>query len=251
MARLFGDYIKYLSFIDKVPIFNKESFIETKNAKFREFYDQLTDTQSFLFFLQQDLKESYPIFYKLSQNQNDIENLANKDLKDTKKFILDRKRTSTTFIELTGANCIQNYDSKSIKSSFRSLNDEDTLIDSFDSELLDISTLFDSKANVEYKEIYLIVPYFDTDKKTSNLDLNFKDDSSTQNSNNKLKIIIENQKEFDYPKKLAKYYQYNLPYQESKNKAQKINKGIVENVHIHPQYDEDPQVLGIIILIQK
>lgn len=65
-VELFGDYVRYLSFIDEVPLFNTESFLKNRPEKDSKFYDELVQTQIFRQFLQNDAKETYPYFYRLT-----------------------------------------------------------------------------------------------------------------------------------------------------------------------------------------
>lgn len=48
----FGDYEKYLSIIDEIPLFNNETFIKLKPSKESEYYEEILSTQNFLLFLQ-------------------------------------------------------------------------------------------------------------------------------------------------------------------------------------------------------
>ena len=227
MVRLFGDYIKYLSFIDKVPIFNKESFLETRKNKNHEFFDQFTETQSFLFFLQQDPKESYTVFCKLSHQFADEDK---KQSKNSKKTILEMRKASSTFIEKIPLSFLDNkskisYKKKDDDSSFYSSNSDS-----------DSSTI----TYHDYKEIYFIVPYFDTEKKLKQ-EVSFNEES-TENLECQTNIVVENIKEFNYPKKGAKYMRYIIPHLQTTPKIKDKDKE--SNDKVHPHFEEFPEALG-------
>ena len=63
-VRLFGDFSKYLSFIDGVPIFNKECFL-INHSKNGDFFEKFIDSQNFSYFLQCEFKDNFPYFNKL------------------------------------------------------------------------------------------------------------------------------------------------------------------------------------------
>jgi hypothetical protein len=65
--KLFGDYSKYCAVIDDVPVFNTESFVLNRPTKNADFYTELTETQLFNLFLQSDVKECFPFFFKLNE----------------------------------------------------------------------------------------------------------------------------------------------------------------------------------------
>jgi hypothetical protein len=60
---MFGDYRKFVSFLENIPLFNKESFFKTKSKKDIEFYDKVIESQYFNYFIQKETKENYPFFY--------------------------------------------------------------------------------------------------------------------------------------------------------------------------------------------
>lgn len=66
MVGLFGNYTKYLSFLENVPLFNKESFLINSSFKDKQFFDSFVDSQLFSYFLQQDVKRVFPYFAKIS-----------------------------------------------------------------------------------------------------------------------------------------------------------------------------------------
>jgi hypothetical protein len=65
--KLFGDYSKYCAVIDDIPVFNTESFVLNRHQKDSNFYSELTETQLFNLFLQTDVKECFPFFFKLNE----------------------------------------------------------------------------------------------------------------------------------------------------------------------------------------
>jgi len=70
MTKIFGDYLKFLTFLDDVPLFNVEGYIINRNSKDKEFYNEFSQTQIFRQFLQNNLKEQYPYFLKLTSSNN-------------------------------------------------------------------------------------------------------------------------------------------------------------------------------------
>lgn len=74
---MFGDYTKYLSFIDETPLFNKESFLESKLSENRDFYDEFTEVQMFNQLVQnQKMEENFPYFYNESLFFIEYQNMA-------------------------------------------------------------------------------------------------------------------------------------------------------------------------------
>lgn len=67
MVYLLGDYDKYLSYVDNVPLFNEESYLLTREKRLRLFYKELIETQNFNFFLQFDTKLTCPYFDRKHQ----------------------------------------------------------------------------------------------------------------------------------------------------------------------------------------
>ena len=65
MANLLGDYQNYLSFVDDLPLFNEESYLQTKKST--GFYREFIDTQGFNYFLQFSDIKYFPYFHKKNQ----------------------------------------------------------------------------------------------------------------------------------------------------------------------------------------
>ena len=93
MVKMFGDYTNFLSFLDNVPIFNKEIFFKTKSHGEIEFYDRVLESQNFNFFLQLDSKKTTPFFYNqchiYSKNKGKKDKNRNSRVGSCKKKIND------------------------------------------------------------------------------------------------------------------------------------------------------------------
>jgi hypothetical protein len=63
MVYLFGDYKKYVSIIDSIPLLNTTSFLSKRPPTMHEFYKELTGGQIFRYFLQN--KQTSPYFEKM------------------------------------------------------------------------------------------------------------------------------------------------------------------------------------------
>ena len=73
---MYGDYTKYVSFIDDLPLFNKNSFISLKSVQDRKFYEEFTETQIFNQLVQSKCNEiCFPYFYKESIRYINDQNL--------------------------------------------------------------------------------------------------------------------------------------------------------------------------------
>jgi len=99
IAFIFGDYKKYLTYIDKIPIFNLKSFVDSKPNNNSHFYEEICSTHIFKYFLQVSTQETFSYFEKLcirysnrggvgSTNSNKDKN-SNKSRKSI--FFLNRK----------------------------------------------------------------------------------------------------------------------------------------------------------------
>jgi uncharacterized protein YbcV (DUF1398 family) len=62
---LFGDYKKYVSFIDDSNYFNSQSYVSSRPEKFQQFYNELTSSGIFRHFLN-NKSDSFPYFDKMS-----------------------------------------------------------------------------------------------------------------------------------------------------------------------------------------
>lgn len=74
MNFLFGDFKKYTSFIDDIPLFNYTCFVDHRERETKDFYLDFTQTQIFRNFLQYSANESFPYFddmkYKAENRRN-------------------------------------------------------------------------------------------------------------------------------------------------------------------------------------
>jgi hypothetical protein len=187
MVKMIGDYMKFVSFLDNVPLFNMESFFATKVPKEKEFYEKLVESQNFNFFLQQDLKEVFPYFYDLCMKKNNsIKKEPNKNRSRRSSFDQHDKKNLSVSMIYTGSDIR--------KSSF---------VEEFDEDDKD---LFYEKRNLEYLETY----------KIDNACFKSNKFSSKQASN--IKILMNGEINFDLPNPFAKTYnRYIIPDQEKDN----------------------------------
>ena len=64
---LYGEYPKFVTFIDDLPLFNKNSFLSLKSVQERKFFEELTETQTFnLLFQNKNIDICFPYFYQES-----------------------------------------------------------------------------------------------------------------------------------------------------------------------------------------
>jgi hypothetical protein len=105
MVMLFGDYKKYVSTIDDSQIFNSESFVASREQKYRHYYSEMTSTGIFRSFL--NAKSEFPYFDRMciryinsvlrdnSKKINRISSLLNSDQKNKKNSIITSTRSSS------------------------------------------------------------------------------------------------------------------------------------------------------------
>jgi len=90
MVKLFGDFLNHSSLVDGFPILNKESFLQNKSSKEKEFLDKLVDSQNFSNLMQMD-SEFYAYFNKLLSKKKEEFNSKTKDKFDVKSLLSDKK----------------------------------------------------------------------------------------------------------------------------------------------------------------
>jgi hypothetical protein len=71
-VKMFHDYHKYITFIDKDVVFNKSLFLEKIIEKDKEFYNSLFETQSFQQFCQNIIKDELTYFKTMIKNFDSI-----------------------------------------------------------------------------------------------------------------------------------------------------------------------------------
>jgi len=152
-ARLFGDFNIYLSFIDSVPIFNKECFL-ISHSKNRDFFEKFIDSQNFSYFLQCEYKEGYPYFNKLCLR------LGSQKVKNRNSSV----KVSKSPISRPSVNNSTQNSTPNINVQFKavSLNLENS--NNSHSENLDAYN------KNEITDSYLINPYFISDQMIGNID---------------------------------------------------------------------------------
>jgi len=62
---LIGDYMKYLTYIKDMPIFNTNTFLANRDKKENSFYQEIVQSQMFLQFIENNCQEKYPYFHML------------------------------------------------------------------------------------------------------------------------------------------------------------------------------------------
>ena len=152
MVRLFGDYGKYLSFVEGVPLFNKESYLINHSSKDRAFFERIVDSQHFNFFLQYDIKEVFPYFHKLCLRYSN--NLKMKSFVKRSNSLSKMKIMSTD--KNSSSTTVHNKSNKIIMNSSLNDNNSDNVSNN------SISTILDLKGN-DYLENFLITPYYISD----------------------------------------------------------------------------------------
>lgn len=65
MAQIFGDYQKYLSFIDDYACFSNELFLSSKNQKYSSFFTDIIQTQNFSHFIHNE-PQKHELFNKIA-----------------------------------------------------------------------------------------------------------------------------------------------------------------------------------------
>ena len=149
MLRLFGDYGKYLSYVDGVPLFNKESYLINHSSKDKVFYERIADSQHFNYFLQYDIKEVFPYFHKLCLRYSNTLKMKTYEKRSNSLSKMNAnkedKNRSTNVVPIKTNNVTRN-------SSFNDVNSDNYSNNSF-------SAIHDLKST-DFLESFLISPYF-------------------------------------------------------------------------------------------
>jgi len=98
MAFIFGDYKKYVTYIDKIPIFNGKSFVISKPSNQSRFYEDITGTHIFKYFLQISSEENLCYFDKLCVRYSNRSGLVSTNNSINKDKNLFKSRKSIFFI---------------------------------------------------------------------------------------------------------------------------------------------------------
>lgn len=150
MLRLFGDYSKYLSYVDGVPLFNKESYLINHSSKDKVFFERIADSQHFNYFLQYDIKEVFPYFHKLCLRYSNTLKMKtyekrSNSLSKMNAVKSDNNKSSNVVVQMKTNAVTRN-------SSFNDVNSDNNSNNS-------LSAISDNKSN-EFLENFLITPYF-------------------------------------------------------------------------------------------
>jgi len=166
---LIGDYIKYLTYINDLPIFNTNTFIANRDDKEKGFYQDLVSTQLFQQFIEDNCKETYPYFFKLLLRYNQSINDCNKKKKkfDSVKSLFSGKRSTSAHIKDINSNK-SNLDN-SITNKSKNIENINTLniINNSKNSVNDMNSNSGSKGNIspkekggDFSEGYIIIPFF-------------------------------------------------------------------------------------------
>jgi hypothetical protein len=149
MVRLFGDYGKYLSYVDGVPLFNKESYLINHSSKDKVFFERIADSQHFNYFLQYDIKEVFPYFHKLCLRYSNLLKMKTYEKRSNSlskmNVVKPDKNRSSNVVQMKTNAFTRN-------SSFNDVNSDNNSNNS-------ISAINDIKSN-DFLENFLITPYF-------------------------------------------------------------------------------------------
>lgn len=158
-VKLVGDYDKYLNYIDGIPIFDQESFIQTRPQENKDFYVNFTETRIFYDFIQNVPYKSFPFFNKLCLRYiNEItlsKGIKRKDTKinqNNKDSSPSKPKRRGSFSSNSLIDNILGTGSTSDASGNKRKNSS--------TDLVRIGRL-DEEETKEYKEIFIIKPYFD------------------------------------------------------------------------------------------
>ncbi len=183
-SQLIGDYVDYLSVLDNddIPIFDSYSFL-SKKGKSKDFCKEIIDTQLFRNFIQNEAKEEFAYFRKISSMNKII---------DFDETTLGRRRSISS----------KNSNIRSISQDFGTAS-----IQLIKEEPISL----DSKE--EFKETYIVLPYF--------IETDFKKDlnkislyiNEVYPSNKKKNVILkyENYKKLKLEEISNTYNRYTFP----------------------------------------
>jgi hypothetical protein len=145
------DYQNYQVLIDGIAYFNTEGFLKRRPEKDADFYSELFETLLFRQFLQADVKESYPYFFKQLKQMKDNSSVNS---------CTSLKRSNSIKSKMSNLSLLTKKSSlefQSAKSFFPLDLNENTLIDSTSISSFYTSEIYKSS---DKKETYLIYPYF-------------------------------------------------------------------------------------------
>lgn len=98
MAFIFGDYKKYVTYIDKIPIFNSKSFVISKPSNQFRFYEDITATHIFKYFLQISTEDNFSYFEKLCLRYSNRSGLGSTNTSVNKDRNVIKSRKSIFFL---------------------------------------------------------------------------------------------------------------------------------------------------------
>ncbi len=163
MVRVIGDYEKYLNYIDDIPVFSQDDFLQTRINQHLDFYQTLTDTRMFLDFIQNMPKKSFPLFntycLRYINEIQTVTKLKRRDSKQTSNKTLSKspskvgKRNS-----FSSANMMENFSNILGNGSANQNTTNSGGIN--ESKMIKL----DEEEKKEFKETFMIKPYFIQDE---------------------------------------------------------------------------------------
>ena len=187
MISILGKYKEYFFIIDDLPVFNKESYIESQRSEDRRFYKEFTETQTFLQFLvveKEEMKKRKSFIHKFNSMPKygrsydkmyiDLSLFYNRMNKmNSNDFILNYKKSNKNFFKLKKNNneepeIIFDKEEKEIKDD---LFNDYSGIEAI--KMLNISSRLTKNDNNLH---ILLMPYFIENLKNNNLDNDKKKD---------------------------------------------------------------------------
>ena len=174
---LIGDYMKYLTYIKDMPIFNTNTFLANRDKKENSFYQELVMSQMFLQFIENNCQEKYPYFHMLLLRFT--QNTGNS--KPEKKSVFDAvknlfKRSSSQAVKAKNAsteksefnssiNKFQEAETSNMISNITkiNINDQNSNSNSKGNEKSTLNSNSNSKGNEkisDFSEGYYILPFF-------------------------------------------------------------------------------------------
>jgi hypothetical protein len=99
-ANIIGDYMKYLSFLDDIPLFNSDSYISQRPKNSKLFCGEFIQTQIFRNFLQCEEREEFSYFKKVISENTQYPGRTHKRSNSLGKANNEENNFSETFIIL-------------------------------------------------------------------------------------------------------------------------------------------------------
>ncbi len=163
---LIGEYLKYLTQINNVPIFNSNTFLANQSSKDRPFFQDFIHTQLFQQYIEDNNSEKYPYFNKhLLKFAQIANNPTNKKRKATDSIKSLFKRSSSVSVKEQKEKSELNKSSNSIKKIENNINIVNNISRNSVNEVNDNKTNSFSREShgnksEEIRDYSIILPYF-------------------------------------------------------------------------------------------